>query len=358
VTFALLAAGGTGGHVYPALALAEVLVERGRARSEIRFVGGRRTLEREVVPAAGFEIDLLPGRGLRRAIAWSSVLALVEALQATILALAIVGRRRPRVVVGFGGYASLPALVAARVLRVPAVVHEQNAAPGLANRIAVRLGARAAASLPSTPLRGVVVTGNPVRPELLAVERRPSEPPLVLVTGGSLGAGRLNDAALELYDLWRDRDDVRIRHVTGRREHGARAEALDALRRPSDRLEFELVAYDDDRASVYAETSIVVGRAGASTVAEITALGLPSVLVPLPGAPGDHQGANARALAAAGGAVVVDDASCTGAALAGALEPLLADRARRLAMGEAARALGRPDAAERLADLVEACARG
>jgi UDP-N-acetylglucosamine--N-acetylmuramyl-(pentapeptide) pyrophosphoryl-undecaprenol N-acetylglucosamine transferase len=272
-----------------------------------------------------------------------------------------VRRLRPRVVVGFGGYASLPTVVAARALRVPSVVHEQNAAPGLANRIAVSLGARAAGAMSGVALRGAVVTGNPVRPEILEAARRPAEPaqPLqVLVASGSLGARSVNLAALGLYEQWRDRDDVAVRHVSGRRDHAECVDRLSGSRRPSDRLHYELVEYEHDMPAAYERSAIFVGRAGATTVAELAAVGMPSVLVPLPGAPGDHQTANAERLAAGGAALVLPDDRCTADALADLLGPLVTDPARLTAMGAAARDLARPDAAERLADLVEGAARG
>lgn len=355
--FALLATGGTGGHTYPALALAATLVARGHDRGSIRFVGGRRGLEGRVVPEAGFEIDLLPGRGLQRRLTLANVRVLFEAVVALARAIALVRRHRPRVVVGFGGHASLPCLVAARLLRVPCVVHEQNAAPGLANRVAVRLGARPAISLPGTPIRGAVLTGNPVRPEVVAVDRVPGEPPLVCVFGGSLGARTLNDASLGLYDRWRDRDDVVVRHASGTRFHDECLTRLAELRKPADRLRYELVPYEEHMATLYGRAAIAVCRAGASTVAELTAVGLPSVLVPLPGAPGDHQTRNARSLEAEGAAILVPDDRCDGPMLDTVVSGLLADPSRLTAMSAAARALARPDAAGQLADLVEEHAR-
>jgi UDP-N-acetylglucosamine--N-acetylmuramyl-(pentapeptide) pyrophosphoryl-undecaprenol N-acetylglucosamine transferase len=351
--YALLATGGTGGHVYPALALAGVLSGRGHDPSTIRFVGGRRGLEGRIVAAAGYEIDLLPGRGLRRALSPANLVALGEAVAALIAAVRLVRRLRPRVVVGFGGYASLPAVVAARVLRVPTVVHEQNAAPGLANRVGARLGAAAAVSLPGTPLRGARVTGNPVRPEILLVTRAPQDPPLVAVVGGSLGARTLNAAALDLYDVWRDRAGVAVRHVSGVRDHGECLRRLGAIRRSSDALDYRLVEYEDDMAALYGRASAMVTRAGASTVAELAAMGVPAVLVPLPGSPGSHQERNAAALAERGAAVVVPDAECDGARLAAELEALLGDPARLDSMSAAASTVGARDAADRLADLVE-----
>ena len=355
---AVITGGGTGGHVYPALALADELVARGHPRDTIRFVGARRGLEARVVPEAGYAIDLLPGRGFRRRLAAANVGAAWDTLRALVQARRVVARVQPEVVVGVGGYASLPSLVAARVQRIPTVVHEQNAAPGLANRIAVRMGARAAVSLPGTPLRGAVLTGNPVRAEVAAVRRDPDPArPLVTVFGGSLGAGTINDAALGLYDRWRDRVDVAVHHVTGSRNFEECSARLIALRRSSDRLDYELVGYEEHMERLYARTSVAVCRAGAITVAELAAAGIPAVLVPLPGAPGDHQTRNADALVDGGAAIVVPDADCDAARLDTELHGLLADAASLEAMAAAALVLGRRDAAARLADLVEEAAR-
>jgi UDP-N-acetylglucosamine--N-acetylmuramyl-(pentapeptide) pyrophosphoryl-undecaprenol N-acetylglucosamine transferase len=355
--YALITGGGTGGHVYPGLALAEALVARGHARESLHWVGNAGKLEETAVPAAGLTIDLLPGRGLQRRLTLENVGVIAKTVRAYGRARGIVRRTSPDVVVGVGGYASLPCLVAARLRRIPAVVHEQNAAPGLANRIAVRLGARAAVSLPGTPLPGAVVTGNPVRAAVISVARQPTpDLPLVAIVGGSLGARRLNEAGGELYDLWRDRAGIRLHHVSGAAGHAAAEAALTANRRPGDTLGYTLLRYEDRMPELYSATSIAVCRAGATTVAELAAAGVPSVLVPLPGAPGDHQTRNAQALVDAGAAVLVPDAECTGARLAAELEPLLADPARLEAMAAAARTLARPQAADDLAQLVEATA--
>jgi UDP-N-acetylglucosamine--N-acetylmuramyl-(pentapeptide) pyrophosphoryl-undecaprenol N-acetylglucosamine transferase len=355
----VITGGGTGGHVYPALALAAELVKRGNSRDTIRFVGARRGLEARVVPEAGFAIDLLPGRGFQRRVTPANVRSAWDTLVAFVRARRVIRDVRPRVVVGVGGYASLPCLVAARLRRVPAVIHEQNAAPGLANRVAVRMGARAAVSLPRTPLRGAVVTGNPVRHEIAATVRAPDPgQPLVTVFGGSLGAVRINEAALGLYALWRDRADVTVLHVTGPRNYEDCAARLVALRRPNDALRYELVGYEEHMEKLYARTTLAVCRAGAVTVAELAVAGIPAVLVPLPGAPGDHQTRNAEALAGANAAVLVPDEECDGARLDVELRTLLTDPARLESMAAAARRLARPDAAARLADLVEEVASG
>jgi UDP-N-acetylglucosamine--N-acetylmuramyl-(pentapeptide) pyrophosphoryl-undecaprenol N-acetylglucosamine transferase len=354
--FALLSGGGTGGHVYPAIALADELVARGHPADTIRFVGARRGIESTAVPAAGYRIDLLPGRGLLRSWAPAAVArnadAATEDAVAFARALTLVRALRPTVVVGGGGYASLPAVVAGRALGIPAVVHEADAHPGLANRIAVRLGARAAVSLPGTPLAGAVVTGNPIRPAIARVVRDPAVPPVVAVVGGSLGARTVNDAALALYPRWRDRRDLVIHHVTGARDYERCVAALDEARAPGDALDYRLTPYEERMEDLYTRAGAMVTRSGGMT-AELAAVGMPSVLVPLPGAPGDHQTRNAEAFVRAGAAVMVADADLDGTRLAAELDALLAAPGRLDAMSSAARGLGRPDAAARFADLVE-----
>lgn len=357
----LITGGGTGGHVYPALAVADELVRRGYSPARVRFVGARRGLEATAVPAAGYGIDLLPGRGISRSLSPRALLANVGAIvglaSAFLRAIRLVGRRRPHVVLGVGGYASAPCVVAARLRRVPAVVHEQNAAPGIVNRLAVRLGARAASSLPDTALRGAVLTGNPVRAEIASVIRQPvTAPALIVVLGGSLGARTLNDATLDLYDRWRDRSDVSVRHISGARDLDRCSARLGSLRSPADALRYTLIGYEDDMPSAYARASVFVCRAGAVTCAELTVTGTPAILVPLPGAPADHQTENANALAAGGAGVVIADAELAADRLAEELAALLDEPGRLHAMSSAARALGRPDAAARVADLVESSA--
>ena len=345
----------------PRSALADELVARGHPRETIRFVGSQRGPEVTAVPEAGYAIDVLPGRGFDRArtlpalrrnlrTAWDTVVAFVRAT-------GIVRRTRPAVVVGVGGYASLPALVAGRLYRIPAVIHEADAHPGLANRIAVRLGARPAVSLPDTPLRGAVVTGNPIRSEIVSVVRAPLAPPIVAVVGGSLGAQRINTATLELYGLWRGRDDVVIHHVTGVRGYQECRNRLESSRAPGDVLDYRLFAYEDHMDTLYADATIMLCRSGGMT-AELAAVGIPSVMVPLPGAPGDHQTRNAEFFARAGAAVVVPDRELDGARLARELDELLADPSRLQSMGRAALTLGRTDATARFADLVEEVASG
>jgi UDP-N-acetylglucosamine:LPS N-acetylglucosamine transferase len=239
--------------------------------------------------------------------------------------------------------------------------------------VAVALGARAAVSLPGTALRGATVTGNPIRAEIAALGANPgadpaADPPAgatargpsrrIGVFGGSLGAGRINDATLGLVERWRDRTDVSIRHVAGRRDYERCVELRSRARRHEDRIAYELVDYEGDMATLYRTSDVVVTRAGAVTVAELAVSGTPAVLVPLPGAPSDHQSANADAMVRAGAAVALPDAQCTPDRLARELDDLLATPDRLAAMRTAARTLAVPDAAARVADLVEEAAGG
>ena len=364
-TFVVVTGGGTGGHVYPALAVADELVARGHARAAVRFLGSARGLEATAVPGAGYAIDLLPGRGFLRSLrpaavvqnlrtAWDTGVALVRAWR-------VLRRLRPAVVFGVGGYAAAPGVLAARALRIPVVVHEQNAAPGVVNRVAVALGARAAVSLPATALRRATLTGNPVRAAIVAGSsaRTPTTTGArtVGVFGGSLGARRVNDATLDLARRWRDRADVVIRHVTGARDYQRCVDEWSKRPAGDDAVRYELVEYEDDMPALYASSDVVVTRAGAVTVAELAVSGTPAVVVPLPGAPSDHQTANGRALVEAGAAVLVPDAECDGPRLARELDALLGDPDRLAAMRAGAATLARPDAAARVADLVEAAAR-
>jgi undecaprenyldiphospho-muramoylpentapeptide beta-N-acetylglucosaminyltransferase len=367
-TFAVIAGGGTAGHVLPALAVGRALVERGHSAGSIHYVGSRRGIEARLVPAAGFEVTLLPGRGIQRRLSRANLEAVPGLAAAVARSLRLVARRRPAVVLSVGGYAGLPSALAAVALRIPLIVAESNAVPGAANRLAGRFAAASAVAFEGTSLPRAVVTGNPVRPEVLAVDRSsvgrqaartelglPADRLVVAVFGGSLGALRINESTLHLAGSWAARQDVTVYHIVGNRdwpELSARAAALaldPALYRP--------VPYEDRMPTLYAAADLAVCRAGATSVAELTVVGLPAILVPLPGAPGDHQTANARWVAEAGAAVSLADDDCTAIRLAAEIDGLLTDRDRLTAMSRRARQVGRPRAAEEVATLVEEHAR-
>lgn len=368
--FALIAGGGTAGHVQPALAIARALVERGRRRrSAVELVGSARGIESRLVPAAGFELALLPGRGIERRLSLQNLRSLAALVVAFGQAWRLVGRKRPRVVVSVGGYASVPCALAAVLRRIPVVVAEQNAAPGAANRLVGRFAKACAVSFPETPLPRAVVTGNPVRPEMLAVERRRDagearakldiEPSrrVLLVFGGSLGALRINRAAVAAVRRWAGRADLHVRHVVGSRDWEEITGGGLPLP-PGARLHYQVVEYDDDMPTSFAAADLVVCRSGASTSFELLAAGLPAVLVPSPHVTADHQTANARHLEAAGAAVVVPDAELDGDRLGQEVDELLTRPDRLAAMADAALAAARPDAADAIAALVEEHARG
>lgn len=368
-TWALIAGGGTGGHTSPAIAIAQALVAAGHGRETVTFVGSTRGLERRVVPEAGFEVVLLPGRGIVRRWSLTNLGAVAGTLVGVGQAVTLVGRRRPKVVLSVGGYASVPAALGALVWRVPLVVAEQNVVPGLANRLLGRWARAAAVSFPGTPLPRAVVTGNPIREQMRSVDRSPAgrsaaraalgyttDATVIAVSGGSLGARRINEAVLALAATWSSRSGVAIHHVVGERDFddlSARAPAV-----VEGGLVYRQVRFEDRMDVLYAAADVAVQRAGASTVFELAAAGLPSLLVPLPGAPGDHQTANARRMAAAGAAVVVADEDLDAARLGAELDALLADGARLATMGASARTLAAPDAASDVASLVERHARG
>jgi undecaprenyldiphospho-muramoylpentapeptide beta-N-acetylglucosaminyltransferase len=340
-------------------------VDRGHPPSSVHFVGSRRGIEGRLIPEAGFAITLLPGRGIARRLTINNVAAVAGLAAAAVEAAALIARRRPSAVVSVGGYASLPSVIAAVALRAPLIIAEQNAVPGAANRVAGRFARAAAVSFAGTDLPRAVVTGNPVRPEVLAVDREdsgsraaarsalglPADAMVVAAIGGSLGARRINDAVVGLATHWAGRAGLAIRHVVGARDW----ETIVAERPPAVEggLAYQQVRFEDRMDLVYAAADLAVGRAGATTVAELAAVGLPSVLVPLPGAPGDHQTANARAMVEVGAATLVGDGEFGSERLAAELDNLLADPARLEAMGKAARSLAHPDAAGAVAELVE-----
>lgn len=367
--WAVIAGGGTGGHAVPAIAIGQALVQRGHPPDRIHFVGSKRGIEGRLVPEAGFAITLLPGRGIARRLTFDNIGAAAGLAAAFVRAVVLLARMRPAVVIAVGGYASLACALGAALLRIPLIVAEQNAVPGLTNRVAGRFAAAAAVSFPGTPLPRAVVTGNPVRASVLGVHRSgsgrdaaraalglPIDGVVIAAAGGSLGARRINEAVVELARRWATRPGLAIRHVVGERDFAAISAAAPA---PVDGgLVYQQVRFEDRMDLLLSAADVTVQRAGASTVAELTVVGLPAVLVPLPGAPGDHQTANARRLADTGAAVLVPDGELDADRLGQELDRLIGDDERREAMAQAARSLARPAAAEAVAALAEEHARG
>lgn len=354
----LIAGGGTGGHLYPGIALAREIVGRD-PQSIVSFVGTAAGIESRVVPREGFPLDLIRVAGLKgksvRHLARGLVLLPLSAIDAW----RVVSRRRPHVVVGVGGYASGPVLALAALRGLPTMVLEQNALPGLTNRLLARLVRAAAVTFEETlrffPGTGFVA-GNPVRPEFFSAgggsrHDRPDSPPAaarVLIFGGSQGAHAINMALVAAAPrLAAGGLDLAITHQTGTRD-------VDLVRAAYERagLPARVEAFVYEMAREMSEADVVVSRAGATSIAELTAAGRASILVPLPTATDDHQRKNAAVLARAGAAEVIDEGDASGDRIADAVLALAADPARRARMAAAARTLARPDAAARIADRV------
>lgn len=351
----IVAGGGTGGHLFPGLAVAEQWA--GAEPESVLFVGSAFGIEARVIPQTRFAFRALNIRGLRGR-GWRGALGLAVQLPAAVATgLRILGQFRADVVLGVGGYASFPLVAAAWLRRVPAVLLEQNARPGLANRVLGHLARRICTTFEAAnayfPAGRVEVTGNPVR-AFAAPAPAPRQGFTLLVFGGSQGAHRLNlalaDAAAALFAAI---PDLRIVHQTGAADRdaiGARYAALGVAA--------EALAFIDDMGAAYHRADLVVCRSGATTVAELAVLGKPAVLVPYPFAADDHQRANAEVLEARGAAVLLLDRDCSGERLAAIVTDLARDRARLAAMGEAARRLGVPDAAARVVATCRAVAGG
>ena len=366
-TFAIVTGGGTAGHVLPALAIADALVDAGHPRSSIHYAGAERGIEARLVPPTGYPMTLLPGRGIQRRLTLANVAAVGGLLVGAVRALGVIRRLRPSVVIAVGGYASVAMGLAAVVQRVPLVVAEQNLAPGAANRLLARFARAAAVSFPGTDLPRAVVTGNPIRAEIAhldpARDRRaakvafgvPPDRALVLVFGGSLGALHINQAALAAAERWRDRHYLALHHVVGQRDW---PEVSAAAPQDPGALVRRLVPYEDDMPAALAAADVAVCRSGSSTCFELAAASLPAVLVPSPYVTADQQTGNARHLVEAGAAVLVPDAELDGPRLVAEVDAILASDERRAAMAAAARRWARPDAAAAIAALAEDHARG
>jgi len=348
----LVTGGGTGGHIFPALAIAGELL-RQHPDMDVRFAGSRYGMERQIVPGRGFRLHLLHVKGLRGKGLIDTLQSLLLLPLALVEALALLLSFRPRAVVGVGGYASFPVALAGRLLGRPLLVQEQNLAPGFANRLLGRLASTVAVSFADSVAAfapgKAVLTGNPVRAAFGSIgPPDPASPPGLLVFGGSRGARAINRAMCEaLPALASCGIPMRIRHQTGTEDESW---VREAYRRAG--VEAEIDTFIEDMPQAMAWCSLALCRSGASTVAELAAAGRPAVFVPFPQATGGHQAQNAFAVSGAGAGLVIEQKGLDPAGLAETLAGLLGDRDRLLRMADAARQLARPDAAERIAELV------
>jgi UDP-N-acetylglucosamine--N-acetylmuramyl-(pentapeptide) pyrophosphoryl-undecaprenol N-acetylglucosamine transferase len=371
-TFVLIMAGGTGGHIFPGLAVADSLRQRG---VEVRWLGARGAMECERVPASGIPLDVVDIAGLRGKGAASWMAAPWRVLRAVHQAWRLLGRRRPFCAISFGGYAAGPGGLAARLRGIPLLVHEQNRVAGMTNRVLARFAARVLQAFPGTWDEALqpATCGNPVRREVAELPppgvrlARREGPARLLVTGGSQGALALNRLIPEVLALLPAGLAVEVRHQAGRGRQETTAEAYRAAgiepvssglpqRKQGRDSAVRVSEFVEDMAEAYGWADLVICRAGALTVSEVAAAGLPAIFVPFPHAVDDHQTRNAEYLVERGAALLFAEADISARRLADAVMDLLRDPARRMDMAVRARAAAEPDAAARVADVCGAFA--
>lgn len=360
----LIAGGGTGGHIYPGITLAQTLKKIDPSH-EILFVGTERGLEADVVPRAGFPLQLLKLSGIPRRLSWKMVVAMVRAGRGMLETVKVIRSFKPDVVVGTGGYVCGPVVLSAALMGLPTVIHEQNAFPGITNRILGRfvrkvcLGYEAASRY--FPSYKIHVTGNPIREAIGTVPRKEAaerlgvnpERPSMLVFGASQGARSINQAIMGcLAALGQEYPKLQILWITGQSNFEATQSLLVGMSESINKETLHVWPYLHNMPDAFAVSDWVVGRAGAISLAEITRQGLPAILVPYPHATGDHQTYNARVFGDAGAAWVVEDHTFNAEILLDYIRILMNDPSTRESMRSASLHLGRPSAAMDLANLV------
>lgn len=346
---AILAGGGTGGHVIPALAIAQELQRRYQA--EVLFIGTARGLENRLVPAAGFPLQLVKVGALNRVSLATRVRTAIDLPRAIFAAAGMLNEFHPDLVIGVGGYASGPAMLAAILKHIPTLAFEPNLVPGFANRMVARFVSAAAVHFEQTAehFRNAVVTGVPVRPAFFKIPKKPylQASPTLLVFGGSQGARAINQAVIRsLPELLRRVANLHVIHQTGEREYNEVQAAYAGIA-----ISSEVHKFIDDMPAFFSRADLVLCRSGASTVAEIAAAGKPAIFVPFPRAADDHQRRNAEAMEQANAAVVLEETRLDEVWLVDTIELLLGDPARLQRMSDAARAMAHPDAAKEIAEL-------
>ncbi|SRR5579872_646789 len=351
---AILAGGGTGGHVIPALAIAQELQKR--CSAEILFIGTARGIENRLVPAAGFTLRLVEVGALKNVSFATRLKTSLDLPRAVFDARRMLADFKPNVVIGVGGYASGPAMLAAMLSRIPTLAFEPNVVPGFANRIVARFVSAAAVHFEETAkyFRNARVTGVPVRQAFFEIPSRPiNQPPTLLVFGGSQGAHAINQTVIASARALRERiTPLRILHQTGERDYN---DAMAAYSQNSGA--FEAFRFIDDMPAYFSRADLIVCRSGASTVAEIAAAGKAAIFIPFPRAADNHQKRNAEALVRAGAAVMLEESKLTADCLTQTITELLAHPSLLQKMGEAARAMSHPRAAQEIAEMAVAVSK-
>lgn len=346
----IIAGGGTGGHIFPAVSVAEEILGRDGS-NEVLFVGTKTGLENQILSKRGYKIEHITARGMKGSGMIRSVKAAFAAASGIFDSMSILKSFKPDFVLGVGGYVSGPMVLAASLRGVPTAICEQNAYPGIANRILGKFVKKVFTTFDAAtgffPKGKVVMTGNPVRRDILSGKPAGDKTGVltILIFGGSQGARRLNESVPEALSML-GRNDISVIHQTGAKDVESVKKAYENYGIPA-----RVLPFIDDMAGSYAEADFVIARSGAGTVAEITALGKPSLLIPYPFATNDHQMANARALEKAGAAVVMPDREAEPGNLREALTNVLQiDKLHT--MSRAASALGKPDAASDIVDRI------
>ncbi|MDD3115298.1 MAG: undecaprenyldiphospho-muramoylpentapeptide beta-N-acetylglucosaminyltransferase [Anaerovibrio sp.] len=365
----IVSGGGTGGHIYPALTLIRTL-QRKISRLEVLYVGTHAGLEADIVPKEGIPFETVDLQGFKRSFTPENLLRAAKAVRGIGSAVRLVRRFQPDVVIGTGGYVCGPVLMAAGLLGIPSLIQEQNVIPGITNKILARFVTTIATGCQEAnaafPAAKVVFTGNPIRAEVMeprsdaayrAFDLEPGRK-TILVSGGSRGARTINRAMVDVLKHYAGRQDVQLLHATGQGEYEdicrrIRAAGIDLSK--AGNLQVRPYLYNMPQAMSIAD--LAVFRAGATGLAELTAKGIPAILVPYPYAAENHQEFNARAVARAGAARVILNKDLTGQALIENIDSMLSDESILAAMSEASRALGRPQAAETIAELIIELAR-
>lgn len=362
-----VAAGGTAGHLLPALGVADALVESGLAKERIGFIGSNRDLEPKLVSPAGYELIQLETRGLVRSISCSNLIALGRLIGAVVSLASLAMKDRPKVVIGFGGYFSFPPMLVAWLLRIPSVVVETNAVAGLANRMAAATASRVLVAGSNSGLADCEVVSVPLRPEIRRYKKKqiedfgfrnerliPSTDFVVCVFGGSLGSTKINQVVLDLVESFRARGDLEITfyHVIGSRDFLMLKDRANKLSDPGAKVKYLFSEFDPHIYEAIAESNLIISRAGSGTVAELGVFAKPAVLIPLPNAPGDHQKKNAQSLEDLGAAVVILDEELTVERLGSTIRELYLDPKRLGDMAEKASESFLGDGADRICEVV------
>lgn len=361
----VLSGGGTGGHIYPALSIAETLLKRDKS-ADILYIGTESGLESTLVPKLGYPFKTIRVKGFSRRLSIDTLKSFIELLKGMGDANRILNEYRPDIVVGTGGYVAGPVLMVAHLKGIPTVIHEQNVLPGVTNRILGRFAGSIAVSFDEAVKYfknrdRVIVTGNPIRPEILTQFKSEAikelgfgeKIPIVLSFGGSKGSDKLNSAMLGVITNLRREGVFGILHATGQDKYQDFMAALGSERpEPGKNGHIRIVPYLDNMPQALAAAELVITSAGAITIAEITAMGLPAILIPKSHAVDNHQQYNARALEEKGAAVVLLEKDLDGNRLNSEVRTLIKDKARLRAMGKASKKMGKIDAAHKICDII------